>query len=324
MDAVLEQSKLNDHITIIETMIETLNNAQPSPPYESCEEYDDDYKLSMWVKEKDIIRASGELSVAKTLNPGTYIVDFNREFGYYCQELKTSEDKLFTFSNSIVSELLNEIELFWDKKDIYSKNQLTHKRGILLEGYPGTGKSSVITLVSNKIIEKGGIVFKVDGLRNLDHYISFLRTNFRKVQPNTPIITILEDIEQYDNQEDILLDFLDGKMQVNHHIIIATSNNTEDIPETYLRPSRLDLIIEIEKPDEQTRREYFKFKKVPEEFLDELVEKTEDCTLADLKEIFICTFILDYTIEEALDKIFVVRKKKNYLNNIKRKMTLGL
>ena len=326
MDAVLEQDKkLEQHITVMEHIVEILSDpplpaAEESSPFDD----DDDYKLSLWVKEKDIIRASGELSTLKALDPGVYVVDFNRDFGYYCQQIRTVGDDLFLFSNSVIDNLVKEIDTFWNKKDLYKTNSLVHKRGILLEGFPGTGKSSIITLLSNRIIEKGGVVFKVNGFRNLDYYVTFLRTNFRKIQPHTPIITILEDIDQYEQVEDVLLDFLDGKTQINHHIIIATSNNTEEIPDTFLRPSRLDLKLEIEFPDEQTRREYFQFKKIPTDHVETLVEKTEGFSLADLKEVFVCMYLLDYSLEEALNKVASPRDKKNYLRSPRRKAKLGL
>lgn len=286
--------------------------------------FDDDYKLTMWVKEKDIYRASGDISTSKVLEPGLYVVDFNRDLGLYCQKINFSTDELFVFSNSVTEELLQEVDLFWSKQELYKQNKLTHKRGILLEGFSGTGKSSIITQLSDKIIAKGGVVFKVTSFRNLDHYVSFLRTGFRKIQPDTPIVTILEDLDSYVEVESSLLDFLDGKTHMDHHIVIATSNNTEDIPDTFLRPSRIDLRIEVALPNTKIREEYFRFKKVPEEMIEDLVKSTKDCSLADLKEIYVCIFLLDYTLEDALIKINNPKDKKNYLHNPKRRKKIGL
>ena len=280
--------------------------------------------ISIWIKEKDIIRPSPNLSILQKLDPGVYTVDISREIGFFCKKIEPISDELFVFSDSIIQSLMSEISMFWDKKDLYNKNNLIHKRGILLEGYPGTGKTSIISLLSKEVIDRGGVVFKVSGYRNLDIYIDFLINGFRKIQPDTPIVTILEDIDSYRDAEEMILDFLDGKTNINHHIIISTTNNTENIPDTFLRPSRIDLKVEIPLPNEITRREYFTHKEVPENDIEELVSKSNNFSLADLKELYICIYLLDYTIDEAINKISSPREKKNYLHSPVNKVKLGL
>lgn len=288
------------------------------------EEDESKQTVSVWVKDKDVIRASTDISLLQKIEPGVYAVDFSRDMGLFCKKIDIKSDELFIFSGSITQELLEEINLFWSKAELYKANNLIHKRGILLEGFPGTGKSSIISILSNEIIAKGGVVFKINGFRNLDHYIEFVRTGFRKIQPDTPIITILEDLDQYEDVEVELLDFLDGKTHLDHHVIIATTNNTEIIPDTFLRPSRIDLKVEIPLPNEITRREYFTHKEVPENDIEELVSKSNNFSLADLKELYICIYLLDYTIDEAINKISSPREKKNYLHSPVNKVKLGL
>ena len=280
--------------------------------------------VSLWVKNKDIVQPTTDISLSKILEPGVYIVDYNREQGLFCKKMNTQSDQLFTFSDNVTVKLAEEIELFWSKSDLYKENNLMHKRGILLTGFPGTGKSSAITLLSDQLIKKGGVIFKVNGFRNLDHYIDFVRTGFRKIQPDTPIITILEDLDQYDEVESELLDFLDGKTNINHHVILATSNNTSVIPNTFLRPSRIDLQLEIPLPCAITRREYLKFKGVPDNAIDELVERSLNFSLADLKELYICLYLLDYSLEDAYEKIASPAVKKSYMTAPLNKTHLGV
>lgn len=319
MDAVLDDKDVTvtDNI-IFQALLGSLEESSES------EEPELEAEISMWIKDQNIFKPSTDISVLPRLEPGVYTADYSRDIGYYCRKLQSNSDELFVFSDSITENLLSEINLFWEKKDKYREQKLIHKRGILLEGYPGTGKSSIITLLSEEIIKRGGVVFKVSNFRNLDAYINFMRIGFRKIQPETPIITILEDIDQYEEVDVELLDFLDGKTHINHHVLIATTNNTENIPDTFLRPSRLDLKIEIPLPSENTRREYFKFKNVPEELIEDLVEQSELCSLADLKEIYICIFLLDYSIEEAIQKVTSPREKKNYLNKTPRSSKMGI
>lgn len=306
------------------------NNNQPiivfsKGPFEDFKEEENDQQpISIWIKEKDIIRPSPNLSILQKLDPGIYTVDVSRELGFFCKKIEPVSDELFVFSDSIIQSLMNEISMFWDKKDIYKKNNLIHKRGILLEGFPGTGKTSIISLLSKEVIDRGGVVFKIDGFRNLDIYIDFLIDGFRKIQPDTPIVTILEDLDGYGDAEEMVLDFLDGKTNINHHIIISTTNNTENIPDTFLRPSRIDLKIEIPFPCEKTREEYFKFKKVPDTDIKQLIEKSDGFSLADLKEFYICIYLLDYSVDDAYNKISSPKDKKNYSTSPNRRGSIGI
>ena len=281
-------------------------------------------KVSMWVKDKDYYIPSTDISVTRELPPGIYQVDYSNDRGYFCKPIKIETDELFVFTDSITTNLLEEIENFWNKEALYKEKKLVHKRGILLSGFAGTGKTTMINMLSKELINRGGVVFKIYGIKNLSYYIDFMKHGFRKIQPKTPIITILEDIDQYQDIESELLDFLDGQYHLNHHLIIATSNNTENIPDTFLRPSRLDLKIEVDYPSEQTREEFFRNKEVPENDLSELVKATKECSLADLKEVYICVYLLDYTVEEALTQVLDPTEKKNYLERKYKKTKIGL
>ena len=280
-------------------------------------------KISLWVTDKDRIIPSTNIVLSTKLEPGVYEVDFSKDQGYFCKKINPVTDELFVFSNSLTQNLLKEIDLFWSKKELYKEKNYLHKRGIFLEGYPGTGKTSLLTQISNGVIEAGGVVFVVQDFKNLSDYVEFMLEAFRKIQPDTPVITIIEDIDKYLDVESDLLDFLDGKTNLNHHIVIATSNNTEELPNTLLRASRFDIKIEIPLPTEETRAEYFKFKGVEDDVIETLVKKTNGLSLADLKEIYICIYFLDYTIEDAILKVKSPRERKNYAFKSGRTSKIG-
>lgn len=279
-------------------------------------------KDSLWIIDGDIIRPSVKVTVHHKLEPDIYSVDSSRDYGVYCKRIKISSDELFNFSESQIPTLLAQISLFWDKTAAYKENKLIHKRGILLEGYPGSGKTSIISLLCNDIIQRGGIVFNVTDANNLALYTNFIKSSFRQIEPTTPIITIIEDIDKYADSE-VILDFLDGKSQIEHHLVIATTNNTQQIPDSFLRPSRIDLKIEVPLPNDKIRREYFENKKVPAELLDDLVLKTQDCSLADLKEVYITIFVLDYPFEEAIKKVKIPQNKKDFTSKKLKTSMLG-
>jgi len=292
---------------------------------EQNEEEDINYmeKDSLWVIDGDLIRPSTNLSIRHKMSPGIYKVDISKDIGIYCKKINITSDELYYFSHSKIPDLLNQIKLFWKKAEAYKNNNLIHKRGILLEGYPGSGKTSIISLLCDDIISKGGIVFNVTSPSNLSVYTSFVKNSFRSIEPETPIITIIEDIDKYDDS-DVLLDFLDGKSQIEHHLVIATTNDTTRIPDSFLRPSRIDLKIEIPLPSDKVRREYFTNKKVSENLIEELVKNTNNCSLADLKEIYISVFLLDYSIDEAIKKVKLPQNKKEYNSNTLKTTKLAI
>ena len=296
--------------TIIELMENVVFQAETS---ESNEENNSE-SVSMWIKDKEHFIPSTDVTIYDKLPPGLYQVKYNNNAGLYCKNIDLKVDELYEFSDSITSSLLDEVSEFWNKSELYKENNLVHKRGILLCGSAGTGKTSYINMLSKELIDKGGIVFKVSSIRAFEYYVEFIKYGFRKIEKTTPVITIIEDIDQYMDIETELLDFLDGQFHLDHHVILATSNNTEDLPDTILRPSRLDLLIEVPNPSEKTRREYFEYKKVDTEMINTLVEKSDNFSFADLKELYICVFVFGFTLEDSVDRIINKTKiKKNYL-----------
>lgn len=283
-----------------------------------------DYEVSVWACDGDSYRPSTKFKILKKLPAGLYTIEFDRDYGVVARSLPTVSDKLLSFKNSPQEKLLKEISLFWEKKDLYKSNNLVHKRGILLMGYPGTGKTSMISIISKKISKLGGVIFFIPEARALEVYVNFLKYNFRKIEPDTPVITILEDIDKYSPIEDSLLDFLDGNFSIDHHVIIATTNNSENIPNSFLRPSRLDYVIEMVLPSREERLEFFKFKNIAKENLDRLVNLSEGFSFADLKELYVCTELLDYTIEDAITKLKTPINRKDFSKNLKSSSKIGL
>lgn len=297
----------------MDSVLNALNTSGQATYFTFSEEpeFDQEEKVSLWTIEGDIIRPSTSLKIRKKFPPGVFKVDISREIGYYSSKIDVSSDGLYKFNDEIINETLTEINKFWDKAEEYKAKKVLHKRGILFYGGPGCGKSSIISLLCSEVIKRNGVIFVVSSVSNLSIYTNFLKHNFRVIEPDTPIITIIEDLDKYTDSDE-LLDFLDGKSQIEHHLVLTTSNNTRNIPETFTRPSRIDLRIEVSNPTSEVRKEYFKVKGVKEELLDEYTEKTDGFSFADIKEIYLATTLLDYSLESAIKKLTAKTNKKDF------------
>ena len=95
------------------------------------------------------------------------------------------------------------------------------------------------------------------------------------------------------------------------------SNDTSNLSDALLRPSRIDLTYEILNPDEKIRKEYFAKKGVEEKDLDKFAKLTEGMSFAQMKEVFIGTVVQGTDIKKVVKRILDPFKCKDYLNKTK-------
>ena len=220
------------------------------------------------------------------------------------------------FLNLIQNTSVQAIQELEDLQQKFKDNNLIHKRGILLEGPAGNGKSSLITILIKKLIDKNGIAFIIRNFEMFNYTVNFLKNVFRKIEPNTPIITIIEDIDLFpDYALPELLDFLDGKASVDHSVCLMTTNNSSELSPALLRCSRIDRRHVLESPTSEMRKEYFKSKNVPEDLIEKYIEETEEFSFAELKELYVSTIILGNDFNETIDVLKGNIECKNYLES---------
>ena len=258
------------------------------------------------------------------MESGVYKVE-PTDNGPICTKQKVSSDGLYLLPNSISTTILSEVQKFWDRAEVFKEHNLVHKRGMLLLGPPGSGKSSIITLLMEDLLAKEGIVFIVNSIRDFTTYYSFLKNTFRKIEPDRPVITVIEDIDKMIDGTGLLpemLDFLDGKMSVDHHFVITTTNDSSTIPDALLRPSRMDMQIVVDYPSKEARRKYFELKGVKEEDLDKYVKESAKLSVSQLKELFIGTYVLGNSFENIIGQLKNPLAKQEYSSDygIKQKM----
>jgi len=255
---------------------------------------------------------SPTMPTEKKILPGFYEVGQDNQIGFYLQRKKITIDELYHLPSDELQDMIEDIEKFWDRKEKYKEYNFVHKRGILLYGDPGNGKSGIIQLCTKYLIEEmQGIVINLSNGDQIDWY-QHLIGPLREIEPDTPLIVILEDIDGIAGEghwsTSMLLNLLDGIKQIDNVVYLATTNYPEKLEERITnRPSRFDRRYEVEMPSDKVREAYIKNKLTPEELLsidlDEWIEKTKGLSLAHMRELVISVCAMGNTFEDTMDRL---------------------
>jgi hypothetical protein len=207
-------------------------------------------------------------------------------------------DKLYLLPRTATEVVMEEIQRFWTKRKVFEKYEVLYKRGILLYGPPGTGKTSLINLISSEAIKRDAVCLRLK--QDVETFIDAMQ-RLRKALPSRPIVVFIEDIDQW-SEDAQLLDMLDGGSQIDNVVYVATTNYLEHLPPRISnRPSRFDRRIEIEPPEEETRRLFFaSLSKETTPEWEEWARRTVGLTFAHMKELFIAVKILDNDFDDTL------------------------
>jgi predicted AAA+ superfamily ATPase len=282
-------------------------------------EYDDDDDVekidldipSCWSNLKNDEYAPAYVTVPKVPS-GVYEIGWNsnlQTFTLKKQPFKT--DELYHLPSYEIMDILKDIDNFWNRVDVYKKYNFIHKRGILMYGEPGCGKSGIIQLISQQIIKNDGIVINIKDEEDVERFTSFIGT-FRKIEPKRPLIVLLEDIDSLAgegrSQTARLLNILDGVKQIEGVVYIATTNYPEKLQERITnRPSRFDRRYKVELPNEEIRRAYINHKLSDDDLknvdVDLWVTKTDGMSLSHLKEVVVSVIVMGRTFEETMDNL---------------------
>jgi hypothetical protein len=214
-------------------------------------------------------------------------------------------DDIIHFDDSKSSEIISDIERFWSMKERFLRYGLTFKRGFLLHGPPGSGKTATVNLVIADMINRGGIVIINSHFGIVSQGLFMLRD----IEPDRPVVVIWEDIDGMlgGGNDHTALALLDGESQLDNIVFIASTNYPERLAQRLKnRPSRFDKVIHIGMPSPSARRAYIR-SRVKEEMteadLTSWVQKTAGLSIAHIKELIISVFCYGSDIDESIARL---------------------
>ena len=155
------------------------------------------------------------------------------------------------FMNAHVMKQIEET-IYWplQNRDLCIKNNIRTRRGALLEGYYGTGKSIALYIAAQKANAAGMSVLNVNA--------GAIGIGVELGSMVAPVLLVVEDLDAGAHGDRDALNGLINKLSSissktkEDYMIAASTNFIERIDPALLRPERIDSIIHVELPNRET------------------------------------------------------------------------
>ncbi|MEW6278827.1 MAG: ATP-binding protein [Candidatus Eremiobacterota bacterium] len=197
-------------------------------------------------------------------------------------------------------ELERECHQFFQSRADYERYGVPWKRGLLLLGPPGNGKSHTVKALINSLSQPCLYVQSFKARHANEH--ENIRNVFERARRTTPCLLVLEDLDSLidGGNRAYFLNELDGFASNEGIMAVATTNHPERLDPAILeRPSRFDRKYTFDLPDVPLRRAYLRMwnerleepLRLSEAGLEAAAERTEDFSYAYLKELVLSSMM---------------------------------
>jgi transitional endoplasmic reticulum ATPase len=163
---------------------------------------------------------------------------------------KVREDEIL-FSDEVDSAIRTSLFTPIEKSDVCREHGVPLKRGVLLAGPYGTGKTLAAYVTAAKCEKNGWTFLYCERADELEKMVKF-------AHQYQPAVVFCEDVDRVASGKrtvamDDILNIVDGIESKKAEImVILTTNHVENINPAMLRPGRLDAVISVLPPDAET------------------------------------------------------------------------
>ena len=222
---------------------------------------------------------------AEVFGHGQTLLQFHRRPTLGADQLVLAADTLAEVQRQVVEVARHKAQLLAAGQHL--------KRGVLLYGPPGVGKTHTVRYLASTLI--GTTVIQLTG--NALHLIAEACSVARALQPAMLVIEdvdlIAEDRGMHPGQHPLLFQLLnemDGLAEDADVVFVLTANRADLLePALAARPGRVDQAVELRLPDADARRALFELYRggltVDTSGLDDVLARTDGVTASFLKEL---------------------------------------
>lgn len=160
------------------------------------------------------------------------------------------DENMLVFSTDIMNSVRTNLFTPIQRAGDCIANGISIKRGVLLGGMYGTGKTLAAAVASKYAVQAGVTYIYVPRADELKQAIEFA-----KQYQSPAAVVFCEDVDRVITGDrsvamDDILNTIDGIDSKNSHILVVlTTNHLDQINPAMLRPGRLDAVIEVQPPD---------------------------------------------------------------------------
>lgn len=196
----------------------------------------------------------------------------------------------------MVEQIHSEIETFFCSKQTYKECGLDWRRGIILAGRAGNGKTAIIRALATTATVP--VVFCIPDEGDT---FGMLNRLDRTIRTAAPCIVVVEDIDSIGSNEATrskLLNMFDGLVTSDGVLTIASTNNPDKLDEAFTgRPSRFDSYYVLDVPPLRQRKSILenklgkRLKRVPKDALAALLKEMSGLSAAFVQEVAVCSLM---------------------------------